>query len=81
MENYRKSSHTVYDITYHIAWITKYRKPILMADIAQRMRKLIPERCRLNITGIINGHSSRNHVHIFVSAPPLNFSKPIVYLS
>ena len=70
MENYRKSSHTVYDIKYHLVWITKYRKPILRADIAYRARDLIREICRANDVEIIKGHISRDHVHIFVSVPP-----------
>jgi putative transposase len=70
MEHYRKSSHTVYDIKYHIVWITKYRKPILTADIAHRVRDLIREICRANDVEIIKGHVSRDHVHIFVSMPP-----------
>jgi len=70
MENYRKSSHTVYDIKYHLVWITKYRKPILRADIAERARDLIREICRANDADIIKGHISRDRVHIFVSVPP-----------
>ena len=53
MEHYRKSSHTVYDIKYHIVWITKYRKPVLRADIAQRVRELIREICRSSDVEII----------------------------
>jgi putative transposase len=70
MENYRKSSHTVYDIKFHIVWITKYRKPILRGDIAKRLRDLIREICKSNDVEIIKGHVSRDHVHIFVSVPP-----------
>ena len=29
MKQYRKASHCVYDLKYHIVWITKYRKPVL----------------------------------------------------
>ncbi len=70
MENYRKSSHTVYDIKYHIVWITKYRKPVLRADIAVRLRNLIREVCKSNDVEIMKGHVSKDHVHIFVSVPP-----------
>jgi len=38
MENYRRSSHSVYDIKYHIVWIKKYRKPVLRGEIAERAR-------------------------------------------
>jgi putative transposase len=70
MENYRKSSNTVYDIKYHIVWITKYRKQILRADIAHRVRELTREICRAYDVEIMKGHISRDHVHIFVSVPP-----------
>ena len=70
MENYRKSSHTVYDIKYHIVWITKYRKPVLRGEIAERLRNLIREICRAKDVEILKGHVSRDHVHIFLSVPP-----------
>ena len=70
MEHYRKSSHTVYDIKYHIVWATKYRKPVLRADIGQRARDLMREICRANDVEIIRGHVGKDHVHIFVSVPP-----------
>jgi len=70
MENYRKSSHTIYDIKYHIVWITKYRKQILRSDVAERLRDLIREICRTNDVEIIKGHISKDHVHLFLSVPP-----------
>jgi putative transposase len=70
MENYRKGSHTVYDIKYHFVWITKYRKPMLSGVIATRLRELIREICKTMDIEIIKGHISRDHVHLFVSVPP-----------
>ncbi len=70
MQNYRESSHTVYDIKYHIVWITKYRKPILQGEIAKRLRELVREICRAKDVEIIKGHISKEHVHVFVSVPP-----------
>ena len=70
MEHYRKSSHTTYDLKYHLVWITKYRKSVLQGEIAKRVRELIREVCRSKDVEIIKGHISRDHVHIFVSVPP-----------
>ena len=70
MENYRKSSHTVYDIKYHIVWITKYRKPVLRGEIAERLRDLIREISKARDIEILKGHVSRDHVHVFLSVPP-----------
>ena len=70
MKNYRKGSHTVYDLKYHIVWITKYRKPVMRGDIAERVRDLIREISRSLDVEIMKGHVSRDHVHLFVSIPP-----------
>jgi putative transposase len=70
MENYRKSSHTIYDIKYHIVWITKYRKPVMRGEIAERLRDLIREICKARDIEILKGHVSRDHVHVFLSVPP-----------
>ncbi|OPX87843.1 MAG: hypothetical protein A4E53_02341 [Pelotomaculum sp. PtaB.Bin104] len=32
MAEYRKSSHTVYNIEYHIVWVTKYRYQLLRGE-------------------------------------------------
>ena len=70
MENYRKLSHSIYDIKYHIVWITKYRKPILKKDIGERLRELLRQICTSLDVQIIRGHVSKDHVHIMVSVPP-----------
>ena len=81
MENYRRSSHSVYDLKYHLVWITKYRKPVLRGEKADRARVLIREICKALDVEIIKGHISRDHVHLFVSVPPhLSVSKLVQYL-
>ena len=81
MENYRKTSHSTYDIKYHIVWITKYRKPALAGKIAERTRELIRGTCKQNEVEILAGHVSKDHVHLLVSAPPyLSVSKLVQYL-
>ena len=70
MEHYRRSSHSVYDLKYHLVWITKYRKPVLVGEIAVRMRALVRRVCKAKDVEILKRHISRDHVHIFVSIPP-----------
>jgi len=41
VKNYRKTSHSVYDLKYHLVWLTKYRKPVFFGDVAVRLRDLI----------------------------------------
>ena len=68
--SYRKTAHSVYDLKYHIVWITKYRKPILPGEIGKRVRELIRQTCASLDVYIIKGHVSKDHVHLLVSVPP-----------
>ena len=81
MENYRKSSHCTYDIKYHIVWITKYRKPVIVGEIAHRTRELIRMVCAANEVEIMAGHVGKDHIHLLVSVPPhLSASKLVQYI-
>ena len=70
MQMYRKSSHTIYDIKYHIVWITKYRKPVIAGIVAERCRELVRQVCKENEVEIIRGHVSKDHIHLLLSVPP-----------
>lgn len=70
MNHYRKTSHSTYDLKYHIVWITKYRKKVMTGVIAENVRSIIREICKQNDVEIIKGHISKDHVHLFVSVPP-----------
>jgi len=81
MENYRTSSHSRYDIKYHFVWITKYRRKVLSGQVAVRLRELVREVCRTNDIEILKGHVAKEHVHLFVSAPPnVSASKIMQYV-
>ena len=70
MAEYRKGSHTVYDIQYHLVWVTKYRYQILVGEIGTRARDLIRQICMTREVTILKGHVGADHVHLLVSAPP-----------
>jgi putative transposase len=68
--SYRKTSHSVYDLKYHVVWITKYRKPVLRGEIAVRLRELVRQTCATLDVYILSGHIAADHVHLLVSVPP-----------
>ena len=70
MDNYRRTSHTKFDIRLHFVWITKYRKPFLIGTIATRVRDLVRQVCTEFEVEILKGHVSKDHVHLYVSCPP-----------
>ena len=81
MENYRKSSHTIFDCKYHIVWVTKYRYPVLGYEVGIRLRELVREICNKHRVLILSGHVAKEHIHLHVSVPPsLALSKLIQYL-
>ena len=69
MADYRKGSHTVYDIKYHFVWISKYRYPVLRGSIAMRARELLRQGCEANNLRILKGSVGKDHIHMLLSCP------------
>jgi len=81
MPDYRRSSHTISDIKYHIVWVTKYRYKVLTGEVAIRTRDLLRQICLSREIVIIKGSVGRDHVHMLISCPPrLAPAKIVQYL-
>ena len=80
MENYRKSSHSRFDLKYHFVWVTKYRRRVLVGEVATRLRDLIRELCRTEEIDILQGAVSGDHVHVLLSCPPNHSPSKIMQL-
>ena len=81
MKEYRRSSHAVYDIKYHVIWTTKYRYKVLKREIAQRAKELIIQGCQARGIVIIKGSVGKDHIHVLLSCPPtLSPAKIMQYL-
>ena len=70
MGEYRFSGHAVWDIKYHLIWITKYRYKVLRGEVAERARDVIRQICQAWEVSIIRGAISPDHVHMLVAVPP-----------
>ncbi|MDI3547287.1 MAG: REP-associated tyrosine transposase [Halanaerobiales bacterium] len=81
MPDYRRNSHTISDIKYHIVWVTKYRYKVLKGEVAVRTRDLLRQICMSRDIIIIKGSVGRDHVHMLISCPTrLSSAKIIQYL-
>jgi len=78
MTENRRGSHTVYNIQYHLVWVTKYRFKVLSGEVAERTRELIRQSCMSREIRILKGHVSKDHVHLLVSSPPVMSPSSIV---
>ena len=67
---YRQNSHAVWDVKYHIIWVTKCRYEVLRGEIAMRTRDLLRQICQGRDVVIVQGAVSPDHVHMLVSVPP-----------
>ena len=81
MAEYTRGHHTIHDIKYHFVWVTKYRYHVLTGQIAPRLRELLIQGCQARGITIIEGHVSKDHVHMLLSCPTdLAPSKIVQYL-
>jgi putative transposase len=81
MNEYNKGSHTVYDIKYHLIWVTKYGYKVLNKPISSRLRELIRQGCEARNITIVRGSIGRDHVHMLIGCSPnIAPSKVVQYL-
>jgi putative transposase len=64
MDCYRKNSHAVHDIKYHVLWITKYRYKILRESIAIRASELIRHGCETRGNIILQGSVEKDNIYL-----------------
>ena len=80
-KEYKYGGHSVHDIQYHLCWCTKYRYPVLRAEIGERCRDLLRQIAMAREITIIRGALAPDHVHMLISAPPsLAVAKIVQYL-
>lgn len=69
-KRYTSSSHSVYNVGYHIVFCPKYRRKVLINEIAERLKCLFLEKANaLGIT-IEKMEVMPDHVHLFVKSKP-----------
>ena len=68
--NIKRTSHTVYEANYHLVWCPKYRKKILVGDIARRVKEIFQEIALHFDFEIQECEVAEDHVHILISFPP-----------
>ena len=67
MVEYGKNAHSVWDVKYHVIWVTKYRHKVLRGEIAVRTRDLLRQICQGREVVIVQGAVSPDHIHMLVS--------------
>lgn len=74
---YWTGAHTKHKLRYHIVWIPKYRKRVLIGKLAQRLRELLYQACEVNGWCIEELSVVEDHIHLLIQAKP---DKAVAYV-
>lgn len=66
----RASAHAVYDLKYHFVWVPKYRKQLLVGEIAEAAKEILCEIAEAYGMEVDRLEVVDDHVHVFLLAPP-----------
>jgi len=69
MEN--KANHCVYNINYHIVFCPKYRRKVIDGKIEEIIKQTVNKICESYGFSLIQMETMPDHLHIFLSAPPV----------
>jgi putative transposase len=72
-----KTRYTYYSIAYHLVWIPKYRRRVLVGEVQVETKRLIAECCERQGLTLLAVETDEDHIHVFVSAPP-RFSPALI---
>jgi putative transposase len=69
-DNYIRANRSVYLLTAHIVFVTKYRKSVLTLPIIERLDTIFKETCLKWDSTLKEFNGENNHVHLLVQYPP-----------
>jgi putative transposase len=77
-ERYRKNAGAACSLRYHIVWCPKFRRPVLVDAVADRLRGLLTEKSAELGMEIQALEVMPDHVHLFVESDPTRCVAEIV---
>jgi len=69
MSKNKKTKHSVYNLNYHIVFVTKYRHKVLSGDIETYVKERIRDICEQYQWEQLALEVMPEHIHLFVSSP------------
>jgi putative transposase len=67
---YKSNRNVYYSCKYHIVWCPKYRRKVLVEDVAERLKQIIVEVCREHQADVLSLEIMLDHVHLLVECDP-----------
>ncbi|NMG17999.1 IS200/IS605 family transposase [Brasilonema bromeliae] len=78
---YQKGFRSVYSLTAHIVFVTKYRRKVINKEILEKLAQIFTSTCNKWECNLKQFNGESDHVHLLVSYPPhVQLSKLIANL-
>lgn len=69
-KRYRRSAGSVFSLKYHLVWCPKYRRPVLIGEVAKDLQDLLYQKAKELNVEIEALEIQPDLVHLFVSSDP-----------
>ena len=67
---YKQNKNIVYSSKYHVVFCPKYRRPVLVGAVADRLREILNEICAERRCGLFQMEVMPDHVHLLLEVDP-----------
>ncbi len=67
---YEHGFRSVYSLTAHVVFVTKYRRKVINQPILQRLKQIFQDTCQKWSSTLVEFNGEVDHVHLLISYPP-----------
>ncbi len=67
---YKSNRNVYYCCKYHVVWCPKYRRKVLVEQVAERLAQIIREVCQEHEAEVLSLDIQPDHVHLLVECDP-----------
>ena|SRR6266516_814846 len=67
---YKSNHHVYFSCKYHVVWCPKYRRKVLVEQVAKRLEQIIREVCQEHQATVFSLKIMPDHVHLLVEVDP-----------
>lgn len=80
-DRYKRGFRSVYTLTAHTVFVTKYRRPVINHPILERLKQIFQDTCQKWGSTLVEFNGESDHVHLLINYPPhVQLSKLIANL-
>lgn len=69
-DNYKHNRNVTYSCKYHVVWCPKYRRPVLIDEVAIRLREIIQDAVQEKNAELLALEIMPDYVHLLIEVDP-----------